>query len=175
MTYGSVTVLEIEPDFAFGNVRIGVPSDCENPRRLFRRPKRDEGADPTALPGDAIQPVSIERYRDQTSLLSLLVSFTKRGLESSSGSMLRLSPDAAEAGKEFLSSLRNNKKLPRIAPDDDGNLVMVWAQAAGSLIAVIDGRQVNAISGATTDAADYMAPLPYEGGLIPQALLDRIP
>lgn len=116
----------------------------------------------------------LKRSRDIRRLKALISKIATHGLSWELRQTSRISSDTAVSALAFLESLSSNKKLPRISPDGDGNLILYW-DGAHPLLVTIDGWRAHAAFDATTAQATYLENIALNGLVIPRSIYSAIP
>jgi hypothetical protein len=134
-----------------------------------------QAPDLAVLPGQAATVDAIGREKERDALVDLVRQFAAQGLSWTAGTTVAVSPDTAIAARAFFNALPITKSLPRISPDEDGGLTMVWEGRGDPLLAVLDGWRIHLVDAAATPRARYFDDLPFDGEQIPRVVLDALP
>ena len=139
------------------------------------RPWRPPSPSVAVFPGElaTVDVFLHEKRRDELKLLTR--RFAKDGLSWTAGNSFVISSPTEHAAQLFLSTLPSGKALPKISPDGEGGLLMVWERDGDPLLITVDDLRLHAVIGATTGHAEYMNDIPFDRPEIPQAILDAIP
>jgi hypothetical protein len=132
-------------------------------------------ANAAVFPGEAASTETIDREKTRDALVDLVQKFAIQGLSWTAGRAVTISPDTATAAAAFFRALPAGKTMPRISPNGEGGLSMVWEDGGDLVIAVLDGWLFHLVVAATTPCATYHDNLPFNGQNIPQAILESIP
>ncbi len=117
-----------------------------------------------------------ELRETRQALIRLVRRFADVGLSWAAGQSAKITVITQLTAQRFLLALPAGKALPKISPDGEGGLVMVWEGATGPLLLTIDDFHLHAVIGATTRQAEYIDDVPFGPGRnIPQRILDSIP
>lgn len=84
------------------------------------------------------------------------------------------SRQAIGAAIDFARNLPSNRQLPRVAPDDDGDILMVWQNDAGGCAITFEGRRLHVVANPGR-ASTHFAPIIYNSGSIRPEILRCIP
>lgn len=169
-----------------GALRAGVPSNLTSYFRWINRAVdielREslkladvESMSVAVLPGQAATQDAISRDKARRALIDLTRKFFVQGFSWSAGAAVRISEDTTNAAAAFLLALPSGAALPKISPDGEGGLLMVWEYRGDLVIAVIDGWRIHLVARATTPDALYLDDRPFDGEQIPKAILESIP
>jgi hypothetical protein len=121
-------------------------------------------------------PLAAELRETRQALIRLVRRFADVGLSWVAGQSAKITVSTQLTAQVFLRALPASKALPKISPDGEGGLVMVWDGTTGPLLLTIDGFHLHAVIGATTPQAEYVDNAPFGlGRNIPQRILDSIP
>ncbi len=77
------------------------------------------------------------------------------------------------AARSFLKQIPGDVRLPKISPDGEGSLVLLWEGRSSVLITIEDWR-IHVVKGATTPGAEYIDDIPF-GDDIPDTVLRVLP
>ncbi|HLZ03426.1 MAG TPA: hypothetical protein VKR55_14905 [Bradyrhizobium sp.] len=94
-----------------------------------------------------------------------------------SGRGTRVSEASAQSAKKFLECLPGNARLPRVAPDGEGDVMFVWDNLPGgqSCVVTVEKRDLHLACGLGTPEAQHVDAQRFLGLKIPKAIFDRIP
>jgi hypothetical protein len=132
-------------------------------------------ADTSVLPGVALNPINLRRQRNLELLEGLIWQFALFGMSWGSGPWARVSLDARDAGISFIRGLGSRARLPKVTPDGEGNLLLVWEKVEGPLMVVVDGPRVHMVKRAATPQSEHIADLPFINGRVPAEVLCEVP
>jgi hypothetical protein len=110
---------------------------------------------------------------DKQQLMSLINSLSVENTSWSNNQPEKITTDTFRAVVSFLKLLPYNVALPKISPDGEGSLVMLWEGTSPTLL-TIDGWQFHLVLGATTPTAEYKDNVPF-GEEIPEEILRSLP
>jgi len=80
-----------------------------------------------------------------------------------------------QSSVRFFDAFPPGRVWPKIAPDDEGTLILVWEECDEPLTVTIDGMWIHAVISATKPYAQYIEDLPFLGLEIPTEILSAIP
>jgi hypothetical protein len=168
MTYGRATWAEAAPDDALRDV---ISARDWYPRLPWQR----HSVSIAALPGDALTREAIGREERRRALISLVYRFAIHGLSWTADQTATIPPATAVVAEAFFDALPANKALPKISPDGEDGLMMVWEGSGDPLLVTLDGVRLHAVIAATTPYAEYLNDVPFDCWEIPAAILTAIP
>lgn len=84
------------------------------------------------------------------------------------------SREAIGAAIDFARNLPSNRQLPRVAPDEDGDILMVWQCDPGGSAITFEGTRLHVVAN-PGHASTHFAPIIYDRGSIPPDILRCIP
>jgi len=117
--------------------------------------------------------------RDRSGLearLQLLRDFAAYGLSWTSGAQAKISSASRATAEAFLRTLPDNKTLPKLSPDGEGGVMMVWEGNGRTLLVTADETVLHAVFAAATPDAVYLNDIPFDAAkTIPREILDAIP
>jgi hypothetical protein len=115
----------------------------------------------------------VERNKRFRAALSLISDFENAGYPTDNGAR-KLTPQVARTARELLQSLGAAAELPKMAPDEDGSLVMVWEHKDAPVLVVVEDGRIHLSEKATTAKATYHSDLPFDGFNVPTELLKAL-
>jgi hypothetical protein len=150
---------------------------AKKPEELRENLTFDEGMLLAAdtLPGEALSPEAVERQRKRRQLIALITRFASDGLSWNADYRTALSPDTALAATAFFLRFGDAFQLPKIAPDGEGGLMLVWEGHGDPIVGAIDNWRLHLVAGAGTPHAHYIDDVPFDGENIPEQISRRIP
>jgi hypothetical protein len=124
--------------------------------------------DTAVLPGQRATVANIEVERGLSKLSQLIEKFGQIGYSRSSDTgVTRIGAATVEAAPAFVQFLRSDIPLPRIAPDGEGGLTLVWEHQRRFTIFIIDGWKIDIVKDAMTDKAEYLFDLHFSATSLP--------
>ncbi len=109
-------------------------------------------------------------------MIALVHRFAAYGLSWSNTEPAKITPLTQQVSEAFLSALPAGKAFPKISPDGEGGLMMVWQRAGDPFLLTIDDLRLHGVVAAGTDRAEYIDDLPFDlAEDIPQRILGCIP
>ena len=151
-----------------------LPNPEETPRRTQRWFK------PEALnesPFEIDTPNSVEdlsHERTRQALMKLVFSFKTEGLSFDDRHEYVADSVSAEAAVAFIRHIPKEYRLPKVAPDDEGDIIMVWEDDKTALLNV-EGWKLHFVANPATPNSEHFPEVNFDGEAIPYALLDRLP
>lgn len=112
--------------------------------------------------------------RSRQALRQLLSLFVTEGLSFDDGPNYKANPRSASAAAAFVRQLPSVYRLPKIIPDDDGDIVMVW-EGDQTVLVTAEGWRIHTVIDPATERSTHLPVLMFDGELLPEALLERIP
>jgi hypothetical protein len=126
-------------------------------------------------PGQAITDEFLHFFGLRRELQNLITMFARDGFSMSGREGVRISDETARAASALITLFPNAIRLPKILPDSDGALTMVWGSETAPLLALIDGWCIHVAVRATTPDAKYYPGIPFNGSEIPSELANHLP
>jgi len=109
-----------------------------------------------------------ERFKQLLRAIALLPELAEsRGYASVSRKSLQLAA-------AFVRALPENRMLPRVAVDEDGDVLMTWDGPPPYCALTIERSVLHMVANPGANST-HVAPTPYNGGRIPPRLLQHIP
>ena len=128
------------------------------------------------VPGEAATPDVLRHEETRAALIALVHRFAAYGLSWTAGEPAVITPSTQQAAEAFLSALPAGKALPKISPDSEGGVMMLWERPDAPFLLTIDNLRLHAVIAAATPRAKYIDDLAFDGvQVIPQPILDAIP
>lgn len=127
-----------------------------------------------ALSGAPVTLANINRAREIDRITTLISKFVHSGLSWDGRNSSRVSMDTGTAAICLLYALGMKKRLPKIAPDGEGGLDLLWDGDSPVLI-VVDGWKLHVVFNAATPQATYLDGVPFNGLSIPDFISKAIP
>lgn len=128
------------------------------------------------MPGEAATPDVLRREEAREALIALVHRFAAYGLTWNPSEAGKITPMTELTAVVFLRALPAGKAFPKISPDGEGGLMLVWERVDGPVLLTIDNLRLHAVIAAATPAAEYIDDLPFDLPQdIPQQILDAIP
>lgn len=117
--------------------------------------------------------------RDRSGLearLQLLRDFAAYGLSWADGAQAKITGASRATAEAFLRALPDNKSLPKLSPDGEGGVMMVWEAHNRTLLVTADESVLHTVFAAATPDAVYLNDIPFNAAkTIPREILDAIP
>lgn len=138
--------------------------DCPPPRKHLW-PKSNATVDVSVVPGERATVDVIQNAALRKRLIELIRRFQNEDA---------LSVSSSDAAEVFIEALPRNAPLPKISPDADGALLMVWVRDNDKTLVAIENWAIHAVAHAGTPLAEYYEDIEFEGGNIPQDILNIV-
>lgn len=130
--------------------------------------------DLSVMPGEIIDATLIEREQTKAALVDLVRRMGAERL-SWSGEAVGISWETVAAAEAFIRDLPLCVKSPKISPDGEGGLMVVWDEPPAPTLVIIDGWRLHLVKAATTPNAEYHDDIGFTEGSIPSVVLDALP
>jgi len=128
------------------------------------------------VPGEAATPEVLRHQTNREALIALVHRFAAYGLSWAAGDPAKITPETEEVAEAFLRELPSCKALPKISPDGEGGLTLVWEHAGETFIMTIEDSRLHGVIAAATSHAQYIDDLPWKSLQdIPERILNAIP
>lgn len=128
--------------------------------------------DSAVNPGQAISIASMDRERTRRTLSNMIRQFVLDGFSWPTGGPVRVSPITAKAANRLLALLPDDIMLPKVAPDEEGELIFAWESEGRTDLVVVDGWQLHIVVKAGTREARYYDDIQFTGEIIPAAVIE---
>jgi hypothetical protein len=128
------------------------------------------------LGGEVATPAALKHEEERQTLIALIRRFAYYGLSWTAGQCAPITRPTQMTAAAFLNSLPAGKALPKVSPDGEGGLMMIWEDQHAPVLLTIDNLYLHAVIAATTPRAEYLDDIPFDWlQRIPQKILDAIP
>jgi hypothetical protein len=128
------------------------------------------------VPGEVITLEALQREKMRQAMIALVQRFAAFGLSWRAGELAKITPTTQQVSEAFLRALPAAKAFPKIAPDGEGGLLMVWERAAETFVLTIDNLRLHGVTAAGTPNAEYIDDVSIDSTqVIPDTILNAIP
>lgn len=129
------------------------------------------------MPGEAATPDVLRHEEARQAIIALVYRFAAYGLSWIGGAEpAKITAITRQVSEAFLHALPAGKAFPKISPDGEGGLMMVWEHGGEQFLLTVDDLRLHGVKAAGTSRAEYMDDVPFELAQdIPQRILDCIP
>ena len=86
-----------------------------------------------------------------------------------------VNPDTVAAARRFLLALPNNRELPKVSPDGEGDLLFVWEPPHGDCIVTVQAGVLHMVDQPGTPHVEHIDDQVFTGLRIPITILHAIP
>lgn len=124
----------------------------------YSLPASADPSDAAVVPGQAASQSALEDESKRADLVRLALRFATEGFSWGLGTRAIISRDTFRAFQVLLKNLPPGARLPRIAPETDGSLLLHWETAAHGVLAVLEGWTLHLVEAPATPHAKYHAP-----------------
>ena len=149
----------------FSTRQIGLRDALQAREQITLLETEDE--DISVLPGKRATAETLERQRILERMHHLIDRFATEGFGWDAESACTITPDTARAAKMFLDLIPHAAMLPRIAPDGDGGLTVVWERNGNHDLLVIEDWTIHIVRNAATNHAQYEDNIRFDGQRLP--------
>jgi hypothetical protein len=81
------------------------------------------------VPGEAATREALDREETRQAMIALLRRFADFGLSWYGGELAKITATTEQVSEAFLRALPAGKAFPKVSPDGEGGLMMVWEGA----------------------------------------------
>lgn len=107
-------------------------------------------------------------------LVEVLNLFRSQGFSMNADQSVAISEVSRCRSVAFLSALPRKTMLPRVAPDGEQGVVMIWDKNDRQLLLTLDEQSMHCVQNAGTLHAIYHDDLHYDGVNMPQQVVDAL-
>jgi hypothetical protein len=137
-------------------------------QKKYRPQVRPDPSDNAAVfPGKLANADTIRYEKKREELITLVKQLSSDPFSWNSNAHCVVDGDTAIAATRFLSRIPTPWKLPRLAPNGEGGLIMIWDHDASQAIVVVTEWKLHLVSNPGTSAAAYIDDEPFDGETIP--------
>jgi hypothetical protein len=136
---------------------------------------RNWSSETSISPGEAVTQEVIDRYAHREALVKLTRLLATDGISWGDSDPAKISPESAKAAIIFLQRLRVDQALPKISPDGEGGVMLVWEEKGDPVVLEIQDWRMHLVTAAATPRAVYRNHLPFDGEQIPDEVSKAIP
>ena len=144
------------------------PTHHKLAEELLERSQRQERSGDTTTIGE------LEHARARLALMKLVASKEFQALSYDVNISVDMHPETVRVARELLSQLRSHQTLPKIAPDGEGDLMMVWGRPPELLITV-EGKTLHTVIHPATARSRHLPSLEFNGEAVPSEIAALIP
>jgi hypothetical protein len=125
----------------------------------------------------AFSDVSSEQfdYLDRKARLRAVIDSMVEAAPSWSGEPCTVSNDSAQTAQAFLYLLTSNRELPKVAPDGEGDVLLVWEPPQGNCIVTVEPNLLHMVDRPGTPHVEHIDDQRFFGDRIPLSILHAIP
>lgn len=155
-----------------------LPGIAPNSNRyLTRTPIHDTGLTVNlTVHSRGVDPIVVaSQQRAKMALISAISTFWSEPTSTSETDTLSLTSATVAAAAALVRLLPAWTKLPTIAPDGEGGLLMAWESELSPLLIVIDGTSLHIVEAATTNKARYIDDIAFDNIRLPNEVLEALP
>jgi hypothetical protein len=156
----------------FSGSAWAFPSSEGAPKK-WRAPQ-SSGLDLALVPGELATAEVIENEQNRKRLIDALNLFCLYGFSMHSENNAIISEASKDRSVALLNALPRRSPLPKVAPDGDRGVVMVWDRNGGQLLLTVDEQHLHCVVNAGTSGAIYYDDLDYDGVTLPQQVTQAI-
>ncbi len=117
----------------------------------------------------------LEHARTRKALIELVSQFVTEGLSFDDRAECKADELSGEAASAFLRRLPPEFSLPKIAPDDEGDVVMVWEAAQTTVLLTIASWKLHVVINPATLQSQHLPEMVFDGETFPKKLLNCLP
>jgi hypothetical protein len=117
----------------------------------------------------------LSRKANRKALADLVSQIADEGLSWTACKPISISSQTKDGALSLLRGLPLNIKAPKISPDGDGGLMLVWDDRHSPTLLVVDGWKLHLVKAATTPNAEYFDDVHFSEGSIPSEIVSALP
>lgn len=123
---------------------------------------------------DDISSANLE-YEDRRAKLQELIDRMVTAAPSWDGEPLQVSNEAAATAIRFLRVLPSNRELPKVAPDGDGDVILIWEPPHGNCIVTVQDNCLHVVDQPGSKHVKHIDAEPFRSARIPISVLHVLP
>ena len=120
----------------------------------------------------SVEDLSHERTRQ--ALMKLVFSFKTEGLSFDDRLEYMADSVSTEAAVAFIHQIPKEYRLPKVAPDDEGDIIMVW-EGDKTVLLNVEGWTLHFVADPATPNSEHFPEVIFDGDEIPYAFFERLP
>lgn len=121
-----------------------------------------------------VSPQRVE-FDEQCRQLKAVLMGMVRSAPSWDGEHTDVKMNSALTASRFVDSMPNNRKLPVVAPDGEGDILLVWENGNDDCIVTVEPNLLHMVVGANSLNAKHVDAVPFLGRHIHPKILQHIP
>lgn len=114
------------------------------------------------------------RERTRRALTQLISRLATEGLSFDDRFEYKADPRSAAAASALIRQLPYEYQFPKVAPDDDGDLVMVW-KSDRTVLLTMEAWKLHIVVDPATPKSKHLPEMMFDGEMVPRILLDLLP
>lgn len=139
---------------------------------IWERQPRRPAARSTTAASSAINPAAED---DRLRLLVAIASLGAYPVTWGEREPVGIDDLAIETALAFISRLPADRAFPKVAPDGEGGLMLIWDGEPPRALLSIDRTMLSLILNPGTPASDHLPSARFDGELIPAGILNVLP
>jgi hypothetical protein len=116
---------------------------------------------------------TIERQR--AALISAITFIAKNSINWSVRQAVPIERVSAETALAFVQRLPIDRAFPKIAPDGEGGVVLVWETPSRRALITCDGVRLLLVRDPGGPSSFHFSPMRFDGEIIPSIILENLP
>jgi hypothetical protein len=113
--------------------------------------------------------------RLRVALAAAIQSFSTEGLTWSDRDPTLVDPASAESAIAFLCALPSTRELPKISPDGEGGVMLIWESGQETAMITVDGTMLLPVINPGRPTSAHMQAVAFDGETVPPAVLGILP
>jgi len=138
-------------------------------------PTTDEDEAVTESSRTATEVIELDHVRQKRALERLILLFEVQGISYDEYVSEPANHASVEAAVTFLEKLPNIFQLPKVAPDSEGDIMMVWEAMDRATLLTVSGWRLHAVVDPTGVRPEHFDNVPFDGDVIPTRILLQLP
>ena len=117
----------------------------------------------------------LDHLRRKEALTEVIRQFEKFAVSHAEDDGALADPISAQAARAFVTMLPSAYQLPRIAPDIEGDIGMIWESGDHTVLLTVEGWRLHAVIDPTSPNSQSIDDLPFDGEVIPTRIRRHLP
>jgi len=113
--------------------------------------------------------------RERAAAMALIRHLMVNPISWSDRSPVSIDPVSAETALAFIQRLPSDRALPKIAPDGDGSIALLWDDGPHRALIAIDRVMLHLVREPGRPSSFHFSPMRFDGETIPPLILNDLP
>jgi hypothetical protein len=116
---------------------------------------------------------AIERRRAE--VIAIIKQLTRVPTTSSDRDAVSIDTLSAETARAFVQRLPADRAFPKVGPDGEGGLVLLWDGSSARALIAVDGTTLILVRDPGSPQSYHFSPMRFDGDTIPPIIIECLP